>query len=360
MLNIKHTICPSCSVGCGINIVSSGGKVLGTYPYKRHPINEGKNCLNGRGSVEQFEKRIISPSLVKNDELVESDNETVINLIKDKLSSINSDELCIICSGKNTIEEFEVIKKFAESFGTDKIGFYGYNFPNFDGELASYDDISNAKTILAIGDVLRENPLIGRRVIISKENGGTLISVDTVEKSNTALNSSEHIKVDSIGEFINDMGEIKDKLDGETVILINKIEDKDYFNPLKELAAKTGAKFLPIYKEANIKGAMRYLTSLDAEEIKKFIADSKALITVNTNLLDFLSKEDIKGKSFIINISNFEDDFTRLSDLVLPGKPWTEKSGSFINSEGLKQEFISSVISDDENLSEIEIFDKLT
>ena len=54
MLKIKHTLCPSCSVGCGINVVSHEGDVVGTYPYKRHPVNEGKNCLNGRNSIEAY------------------------------------------------------------------------------------------------------------------------------------------------------------------------------------------------------------------------------------------------------------------------------------------------------------------
>ena len=61
MLDIKHTICPSCSVGCGLNIVSKDGAVVGTYPYKRHPINEGKNCLNGRNSILQFDNQIENP-----------------------------------------------------------------------------------------------------------------------------------------------------------------------------------------------------------------------------------------------------------------------------------------------------------
>ena len=154
------------------------------------------------------------------------------------------------------------------------------------------------------------------------------------------------------------MGDIKGKLDGDAVILINKMENKDDFNSLKELAIETGAKLLLAYKQANIKGAMGILSSLDAEEIKEFLSDSQALITVNADPLDFLSKGDVKGK-LIVNISNFDNDFTKLSDVVLPGKPWTEKCGSFINAEGLKQEFISSVFSDDENLSEIEIFEKL-
>lgn len=47
MLNLKHTICPSCSTGCGITLISNNKELLGTYPYKRHEINEGKNCKNG-------------------------------------------------------------------------------------------------------------------------------------------------------------------------------------------------------------------------------------------------------------------------------------------------------------------------
>ena len=42
MLEIKHTLCPSCSVGCGINVILEDNSVVGTFPYKRHPVNEGK------------------------------------------------------------------------------------------------------------------------------------------------------------------------------------------------------------------------------------------------------------------------------------------------------------------------------
>ncbi|MEE1335370.1 hypothetical protein [Methanobrevibacter sp.] len=28
MLEIKHTLCPSCSVGCGINVVLNDGEVV--------------------------------------------------------------------------------------------------------------------------------------------------------------------------------------------------------------------------------------------------------------------------------------------------------------------------------------------
>ena len=359
MLEIKHTICPSCSVGCGINIVSKDGAIVGTYPYKRHPINEGKNCSNGRGSILQFENKINAPSLVQNGELVESDAETILANIKKELEAIDASELGIICSDKNTNEEIDAIKKFAEDKGCEKIGFYGYNFPNFSGEIANYNDILNAKTILAIGDIYKQNPLAARKIILAKEKDGKLFNVDDVEQSITALNADEYQQFTDKESFASIIASFKDKLDGESVIVLNKIADADDFKLVEDLANETNAKLLPILNGPNSKGAMEKLSSLTKEEIVDLIDNSKVLIVVNDNLLDYLSESDIKGKAFIANISNFENEFTKFSNVVLPGKSWVEKTGSFTNCEGLTQEFDISADLENENLSEIEIFEKL-
>ena len=70
MLEIKHTLCPSCSVGCGINVVSHDGDVVGTHSYKRHQINEGKNCLNGRNSIEIYKNRLELVRIEKDKEMI--------------------------------------------------------------------------------------------------------------------------------------------------------------------------------------------------------------------------------------------------------------------------------------------------
>jgi len=41
------TICPYCSVGCGIIVYSKGGKVVNTEGDPEHPINEGALCPKG-------------------------------------------------------------------------------------------------------------------------------------------------------------------------------------------------------------------------------------------------------------------------------------------------------------------------
>ena len=357
MLDIKHTICPSCSVGCGLNIVSKDGAVVGTYPYKRHPINEGKNCLNGRNSILQFDNQIEEPSIVKNGELEGSDCETVLNLVKDQLDSIDKSELAIICSGNSTNEELDKIKEFADGFGCEKIGFYGYNFPNFSADVASYDDIASANTILAIGDIYRENPLLARRIVLSKENGACLINLDDVEKSITSLNADEFIQFD--GHLEDKIDAVKGNLDENSIIIANKICCKDDFALLESLSADTGAKLLPVFNAPNMKGAMNRLDSWDEEEIKNIIDDSKVLIVVKDNPLDYISEDDIKGKGFIVNISSENNRFAQLSDVILPGKSWVEKCGTFTNCEGLEQCFDRSVVCENDNISEMEIFNEL-
>lgn len=47
------TICPYCSVGCGIIVSTRGGKVVNTEGDPDHPINQGSLCSKG-GSIYQL------------------------------------------------------------------------------------------------------------------------------------------------------------------------------------------------------------------------------------------------------------------------------------------------------------------
>ncbi|WP_405274359.1 hypothetical protein [Methanobrevibacter sp.] len=103
MLEIKHTLCPSCSVGCGINVVLYDGEIVGTFLYKRHPVNAGKNCLNGRNSIDCYLNKFENV-----------DVEALIGDVKKELQSADASNVTVICSGNNTIEEIEAIKNFAD------------------------------------------------------------------------------------------------------------------------------------------------------------------------------------------------------------------------------------------------------
>ena len=165
MFEIKHTLCPSCSVGCGINVILDNEEIVGTFPYKRHPINEGKNCSNGRSSIEDIGEHMELDSKVLND-------------VIGKLKSCNNEKVTVIFSGNNSNEDLQAIKSLCESNGFNILS-YADNLKNFDS-VASYEDVEKASNIFVIGNILYENPLIGRRIVRARENGAKIFGVALV------------------------------------------------------------------------------------------------------------------------------------------------------------------------------------
>jgi formate dehydrogenase major subunit len=58
-----YTVCPYCSVGCGILVYTKDGKVVNTEGDPDHPISEGTLCSKGASlyQVINNEKRVIKP-----------------------------------------------------------------------------------------------------------------------------------------------------------------------------------------------------------------------------------------------------------------------------------------------------------
>ncbi len=58
-----HTVCPYCSVGCGIIVHTKDGKVVNTEGDPDHPINEGTLCSKGASlyQIINNEKRVLKP-----------------------------------------------------------------------------------------------------------------------------------------------------------------------------------------------------------------------------------------------------------------------------------------------------------
>lgn len=340
MLKIQHTVCPSCSVGCGIDIVSKNGEVVGTFPYKRNIINEGKNCLNGRNSIECFESRILTPLVSKKS----SDFNEALDMIVSELKNNNSDEIGVICSGNNSNEEILAIKEFANKMGY-KIGFSSDNFPNYDGELASYDDIDVAENIYLVGDVVYNSPLVGRRVFHALDNGANIVAIGTEDEGVTSLNFDFNL-VDHISDYFRDI----DVFDN-SIIIISEIESADEFEVIKDIAEKTNSKILPIFSKCNTKGVLK---ELEANPISDVIESSNILLVFGEDEI-----EDLTKVKKLFTFSAFENDVTNASEVVIPIKFWIETGGSFTNAMGDVQNFTQILDAPDGILSGIEIIEKL-
>ena len=341
MLEIKHTLCPSCSVGCGINVVSHEGDVVGTYPYKRHPVNEGKNCLNGRNSIEAYKNKL-SSAIVSNSNV---DIDKAIDEICSNLKSKDSEKITVFCSGNNSVEDIEAIKSFAEK-NNYNIAFYADNIVDIDGEVASYEDVEKASKLIVIGDVLYTNPLIGRRIIHAKDNGANVYSF-TPEGSVTS-NVSDEI-CDSIDDVLNNFG---DNLDESSVILFNTVNSSEDLDKIKEIADKANSKILPVFSKCNSKGACSILKAQSKEELVELLNGTDLLLVFNDDLvpeIDF----DFGSISTIASFVPCENSTSNASQIVVPVKSWLESDGSFVNAMGKTQTFGAVIESDALGVDEV-------
>lgn len=330
MLTINHTICPECSIGCGLNVISKDGIIVGINPFKNNEINEGKNCKNCTEYINNI-------STMENKTF---DYDNVINELKNKMESTDSEKITILTSGNTDNNDLDNLIKFADDKGVNLVS-YEYEFTKINPELiASYDEVEKADQIITIGDIYRKNSLIGRRIIHAKENDAKTINIYT-ETNLTGFNSDEFKQIESFDE----LNQVLDSIDftENTIIIINEISSTQNYEDLIKLIEDKNIKVLPLLQHPNSYSILEKTESLSKEELANKIEDSELIILVNENPLEYLDDSILEGK----NIISLTQNGVELG-LTVPVKVWCQKETSFTNSEGLTQNY-PDAINDEEN-----------
>lgn len=330
MLTINHTICPECSIGCGLNVISKDGIIVGINPFKNNEINEGKNCKNCTEYINNI-------STMENKTF---DYDNVINELKNKMESTDSEKITILTSGNTDNNDLDNLIKFADDKGVNLVS-YEYEFTKINPELiASYDEVEKADQIITIGDIYRKNSLIGRRIIHAKENDAKTINIYT-ETNLTGFNSDEFKQIESFDE----LNQVLDSIDftENTIIIINEISSTQNYEDLIKLIEDKNIKLLPLLQHPNSYSILEKTESLSKEELANKIEDSELIILVNENPLEYLDDSILEGKTIISLTQNGVE-----LGLTVPVKVWCQKETSFTNSEGLTQNY-PDAINDEEN-----------
>lgn len=330
MLTINHTICPECSIGCGLNVISKDGIIVGINPFKNNEINEGKNCKNCTEYIDNI-------STMENKTF---DYDNVINELKNKMESTDSEKITILTSGNTDNNDLDNLIKFADDKGVNLVS-YEYEFTKINPELiASYDEVEKADQIITIGDIYRKNSLIGRRIIHAKENDAKTINIYT-ETNLTGFNSDEFKQIESFDE----LNQVLDSIDftENTIIIINEISSTQNYEDLIKLIEDKNIKLLPLLQHPNSYSILEKTESLSKEELANKIEDSELIILVNENPLEYLDDSILEGKTIISLTQNGVE-----LGLTVPVKVWCQKETSFTNSAGLTQNY-PDAINDEEN-----------
>jgi formate dehydrogenase major subunit len=338
MMKVAHTICPSCSIGCGVNLIIKNHEAVGTYPYKSHPINEGKTCKKGRDCFKIVTENRLKEPLVRQNGLNQVNWEDALDNVVSQMKSYPSHEIGIIISGDYTNQEYETLKRFAEATGVENIGCHAGSVSPSDLETATFDDVENSEFILIIGDVLREYPLLGRRIILAKENGAEICTVDTPDKTLTGINSQRYLQVSSASTIIDEINHtILKKLNPKSTVIINNLESEEDFEELLNFFGQAGAKMFPVFQDCNSRGAINILPVLTEDDLKDLMEKVKILYVIGDDPVSYM-EESLKKLDFIISQGCLVNGTTLISDVVLPGSCWAEKTGSFTNTTGETQD----------------------
>ena len=222
---------------------------------------------------------------------------------------------------------------------------YADNLRNFE-LVTSYEDVENAGKIFVIGNILYENPLIGRRIVHAKEKGAKIIVNDDLEGSSTANIADEFTSL-SVKEFLEN-----NDLDEDSVIIFNKV---DSFEDL-DLIEGANSKILPVYSKSNTKGALSLQEAISKDEAIELLKKTDILLVFNDDVVNDIDF-DFKSISQVITFSPSKNDTTEISNFVVPVKSWLENDGTFTNAEGLTQEFNS--LCESENMSISEVVEKI-
>ena len=192
-LQYVATTCPYCGTGCSFNLVVQDGKVVGTAPYRRSPVNEGKVCPKGTYAHEFVNSpdRLTKPLIKKDGKFVEATWDEAYDLIASKFKSYKPDEFAALASARVSNEENYLLMKFARGVMKSRhidhcarlchastvaglAGAFG------SGAMTnSILDIAESKCVFVLGsNTFEQHPLIGRKIVQAKMNGAKVIYAD--------------------------------------------------------------------------------------------------------------------------------------------------------------------------------------
>ena len=121
------TICQYCGVGCRMNLLTKGEKVVGVEPINVG-VNEGLLCVKGKFGYHfvNHSDRLTDPLIKKDGKFVKASWEEAYALIAKRFGEIKAahgpDSIGVVASAKITVEENFLAQKFARTvIGTNNI-----------------------------------------------------------------------------------------------------------------------------------------------------------------------------------------------------------------------------------------------
>ena len=344
MISVHSTICPGCSIGCGLYLMKNevGCSVLHR---KVSPVNAGKLCKFGM-HLPRFYSRSRMRTTIKGRD---AKAENAVNEMREQLTTMQPDEIAFIAlPGMMTNEEFAAMISLCKSLKCRNLVTGTERFPL---EMHPLSKIENAQNILLFFfDPFVQYPLITRRILRAKERGAEVIDVSFAENSREIADKT--ILVDEIlgSTPPSDMGDVALNVanalvetygvkDALIIADLNPMTDARFIDAIDMLSTQT---FL-LKPFLNANGAMLLSSAMDyrcEKGIFEIIDDVrqgkiKALYVFEPDLsLHFFSNSDLADIELLAVHGAFDSALCRNAHITISNEPFFMRRGTVVNVEG--------------------------
>jgi NADH-quinone oxidoreductase subunit G len=393
-LSRRRSISPHDSIGANLTVQIKNNVVMRVLPRDNEEVNECWISDKDRFSYEALNSpaRLGKPMVRVDGALREVEWSVALDYVshalKDVVGSSGADSLASLASPHATLEELYLLQKMTRALGSGSIDFRPRRRDfSTDGKLAGVpwlglrlSEIKDLDSALVVGSFLRkDHPLFAQRLRQLGKKWGkvSLLSVGgddplirlhaqlTVSPSDLPLALAAVVKaaaqlrgeavpagLDSVDPCASSQAIAKSLVEGEksAIFLGNVAEQHPHAAQLHvlalELARLTGASCGFIGEAANSVGgyvAKALPTALNAYEM--FAQPRKAYVLLGVEPdLDCHNPQQavaaLKAAALVVALTPFSDGAVReYADVLLPITPFSETSGTFVNTEGRAQSF---------------------
>lgn len=309
------TTCMQCSLGCALDVVTRGDRLLRVEGVWDSEPTGGLVCVEGRfRPIYEIGPRITQPMVRSNGQLRSSGWEEALAVAARHLSNGSVLGLAT-CATTN-----EALQAFAELF--EEAGRMETAAPELKSTgKAKIRDILDADLILVVGtDVLNSHRVIGMLARRAASNGATLALVG---EANSELGQHACRVID--GRATDTLLEEANGADKAVVIYGPDIQETD--EELLRLLADR-ALFLRLDQAKNGRGAEA------AGLVPVEITETDSVVYLLGEELDGLDMSRQTNGAFTICLTSYDSALTQKADVVLPTPIWAERTGHFTNVEG--------------------------
>lgn len=336
--SIYTSVCPGCSIGCGLYIREDDRGAVSIDFLKSSPVNRGKLCRFGMRLPHYYS----TPATGKVEGLG-SGTEDAVRAAASRLRG--AEKVAMLSVGNTTCEEHIAFMKLAESLGTvvhTGIPVYAELPPECHPHLEGmpFTDIENAEKIVLFIDPYVQYPLLVRRLLAAKRNGAHITSAGTTElhlaHENRKLSPEQYAELD---------------LDGNSVIItdIHPHTDPCHIRQLLNVVLDTGARLHVVKPFVNSEGVDRLAKgragTMGISQIMDGIekGDIRTLVLLDSDPVELMPDTDravevLKKLDNLIVISSRDSLVNAIADVVIATEHLYRKRGTFINAEGKLQE----------------------